>query len=319
MKVAVLFTGALRTIKKTIRYFKENVLLNSDVHVFACIQNDTEMTDTEWNEWLSNEMELNLKNIEWFNIVHHPHWLQNREFLLSNMVIEEYHKHYLRNSGSMIEYYQLQLAYIKMMNYELLNNFKYDYIIRTRTDTVFAKPIDFHWLNWTNDDVQQRIEIIKKELIDCNLDSSDQNVIRYFMNTVISDKIIPNIHKLTGGYIPNRDNSIQLHNLYNYIKNGSYILTFRVNLLYIVKRDLFYLVPCIGTLYGFLLSKNTDPSFRWNAECQFQAACYNSNLTIFDYSTEYDEKSLYEYDEKRYFDTEFNILNPHMVYCLVRY
>jgi len=319
MKVAVLFTGALRTIKKTIRYFKENVLLNSDVHIFVCVQNDTDTPDIEWNEWITKEMGQNVKNIEWFNITQHPHWLQNREYLLSNMAIGEHHKHYLRNSGSMIEYYQLQLAYIKMTNYELLNNFKYDYIIRTRTDTVFAKPIDFHWLNWSDNDVKNRIELVRKELVESNITASHENIIRYFMNTLLSDTLINNIYKLTGSFYQNRDSLPSLDNLNNYIKNGAYILTFRSNLLYVVKRDLFYLIPSLGTMYGFLLSDKTDPSYRWNAESQFQAACYNSNLTIFDYSAEYDEKSLYEYDEKKYFDTEFNILNPHMVYCLVRY
>jgi hypothetical protein len=57
MKVAVLFTGALRTIKKTMRYFKQNVLLNSDVDVFASVQN------LEWESWIRAALGEHLRPI----------------------------------------------------------------------------------------------------------------------------------------------------------------------------------------------------------------------------------------------------------------
>ena len=318
MRVAILFTGALRTINKTIRYFQENALLNSDVHVFACVQNDTQTSEIHWNDWFKEKMGQHLRSLEWFNIRENQHWQQHRDFLLNNMAISDHWKHYLKNSGSMIEYYQMQLAYVKMMNYELTHNIQYDYIIRIRTDTIFSRPVDFHWLNWTQDEVDSRVETIKTQLIKCNIEVTDYNVVKYFMNTLISDDIISNVSNLFGDYIPNRDKPIKIQKLHDYLKNGSYILTYRVNLLYIVRRDMFYLIPSLGTFYGFQLSKSTEMAYRWNAESQFQAACSNSNLSIFDYRTEFDEKSLYEYDEKRYFDSNNNIINPLMVYCLVR-
>ena len=319
MKVAVLFTGALRTIKKTIKYFKENVLLNENIHVFACVQNDTNISDTECDDWIRDEIGNNLKSIEWFNIISHQHWVQHRDYLLSNMVIDDNIKYYLKNSGSMIEYYQLQLAYIKMMNYEFSQNIKYDYIIRLRTDTIFAKPVDFHWLNWNDNEVNDRVEKIKNTLIENNIELSQTNIITYFMQTLLSDDIINNISNITGQFYKNRDILIDFENLNNYIKKGSYILTFRKNLLYIVKREYFYLIPSIGTFYGFINSDITESNYRWNAENQFQSACFNSNLSIYDYTTLFDENSLYKYNENTYFDKDYKIINPYMVYCIIRY
>jgi len=83
MRLAVLFTGALRTIKKTMRYFKQNVLLSPDVCVFACIQNDTSQPNSEWETWLREQMGANLKAIHWFRLDTHPEWVKQRELLIS--------------------------------------------------------------------------------------------------------------------------------------------------------------------------------------------------------------------------------------------
>lgn len=318
MRVAVIFTGALRTIKKTMRHFKKNVLLNSDVHIFACVQNDTQQLASQMESWIRSEMGEHLKSIEWFSLSSHYNWNESRNMLLNNMNISNNIREYLKNSGSMIEYYQLQLAYIKMTLFENQHLFKYDYIIRARTDTIYAKPIDFHWLNWSESDVQNRINIIKNELVISNIEISDINIINYFMSTIISDSIIPNIYKLKSRIILNRDPIPTIDTLHDYIKNGSYILTMRKNLLYIIRRDLFNTIPSLGTFYGYQQYYNSEPGFWWNAESQFEAICYNSNITIYDYSTEFDEESLYSYETKKYFDLDNNILNPMMMYCIVR-
>ena len=318
MKVAVIFTGALRTIKKTIRYFKQNVLLNPDIDVFACIQNDTEVPNEEWDQWLRQEMGDHLKHTQWFSLSEHPDWLSIRDKSLSNLSLDEGWKNYIKNSGSIIEYYQMHLAYLKMCHYESGHS-KYDYIIRTRTDTIFAKPVDFHWLNWSDEQVEQRIKRINEELTLSEIELTPENTLKYFMSTIISDSLISNIHNILSRYIPNQTSPIPLSpsDLNNYIKNGLYILVIRANNLYIVRRNLFNLIPSLPYMYGFLRSPYND-DYWFNAENQFQAACYFSNLALFDYNTLFEDKSLYEYDEKRYFDLDFNTINPYMLYCLVR-
>ena len=318
MKVAVLFTGALRTIKKTIRYLKQNVLLNKNIHVFACLQNDTQESNEEIEQWLKSEIGSHLKSIEWFKLADHSLWIDIRNKLVDNLSCADNWKEYLKNSGSILEYYQLYLAYLKMSTFEPLNGI-YDYIIRSRTDTIFAQPIDFHWLKWSDEDVQKRINLINHELEISKIPITAENVFKYFMNTIISDKLIHTVQLLSTKYYPTSISIPRTAIDFNqFIKNGKYILTIRANNLYIVKRSYFQLIPTLSFIYGHLRSPYND-DYWFNAENQFQAACFNSGLTIFDYNSEYEDKSLYEYDEKKYFDLSFNILNPFMLYCVVRY
>lgn len=319
MKVAILFTGALRTIKKTMRHFKQNVLLNQDVDVFACLQNDTQESNQSIETWIHQEIGSYLKNIQWVDITQHSDWVSIRDKMLSNLSLNPTWKEYIKNSGSIIEYYQLYLAYQKMCYYEDTHQ-RYKYIIRLRTDNIFAKPIDFHWLNWTDSEVETRINKINQELELSEIEITPLNTLKYFMATIISDQLIQNIQNIICNYYPNNHPEIPktASELNNYIKNGNYILTLRANNLYIVNRELFNFVPTLPFVYGYLKSPHND-EYWFNAEGQFQAACYFSGLTIFDYNTSFEDKSLYEYDEKRYFDLQYNIINPYMLYCLIRY
>ncbi len=319
MKTAVILTGALRTIKKTIIYLKKNVLLNSDVNVFICVQNDTALSDLEWDKWFQEQIGDYIKTTTWFSLEKYKEWIVHRDLLLEHIPIENNWKGYLKNSGSMIEYFQLQLAYMKLCYYEQVNKFRYDYIIRARTDSIYAKPIDFHWLEWTDSDVKERIEKIKKELLISNIDVNPINIFKYFMCTIISDELIPNIQFILADYSPSEIDTLP-NDINQYIKNGRYILTIRKNNLYIVKRSYFYLIPSLGTMYGLFKSPNSD-DYWFNAEGQFRDACYYSCLTIFDYSTLFEEKSLEysnKWNEADFFDLQFNCINPRMLYCVVR-
>ncbi len=319
MKVAVILTGALRTIKKTIKHFKENLLLNSDVDVFACIQNDTHILDSEWEEWLRGEIGGHLKNIIWFSHKENRDWLSLRDNMLSHLTIEEHWRVYIKNSGSIIEYYQLYLAYLKMCHYENTHTFKYEYIIRSRTDSIFTKPVDFHWLHWTDLDVESRLQKIRDEMTLNDIEATNTYVLDIFMTTLLSDTVIKNSHNLSCYSLPSK--SFKCPNgapsINEYLKHGKYILTIRANNLYIVKREFFYLIPSLAILYGTIQSPYLD-KYWFNAENQFQAACYNSELTVFDYNTLFEDKSLYEYDEKRYFDLDYNPISPYMLYCVIR-
>jgi hypothetical protein len=327
MKVAIILTGALRTIKRTILYTKEMLVRpNANCELFLCIQNDTKESNDDWLEWFKEQLGSKLISVIWFSKDAYPDWLVQREILLNHMAIDGPWKNYLRNSGSIIEYYQLQLAYMEMCFKEQLTGYTYDYIIRTRTDSIYTKPVDFHWLSWTEHEVDQRILRIKKELVDSGLDTGYISVLKYFMCTILSDDVIPNIpyiiaqcdhseqdcmldkQELTGAFLS------------EYIKKGRYILTLRQNNLYIVNRSFFNFIPSLGTMYGMFRSKIED-AYWFNAENQFRSACYHSGLTIFNYTSHFEEKSL-SYDaswiEADFFDLEFKCVNPRMLYCVVR-
>lgn len=322
MKTAVLFTGALRTVKKTIRYLKENVLIHTDVHVFACLQNDSHESEVEWNEWFRMELGAHIKSITWFSDIYYPSWVLEREIMLRHMPLEDGWKNYLRHSGSMVEYKQLQLAYLAMSNHEQVQSFSYEYIIRARTDTIFAKKIDFHWLSFSEEQITERLQLIEKKLLHENMDSSYPSIFSYFMSTLLSDDLIPNLNKLLIKYLPSEagkslPNAAELS---DYLRNGRYLLTIRKNLLYIVRRSFFHTIPSLASLYGTFRSPYSDHHW-FNAECQFQGACYHAGLSSHEYSSAFEELPIAErehWKESDYFDNNFNCIHPHMLYCLVR-
>ena len=326
MRRAILLTGALRTIRKTMRFFKRNVLCAADRHevaVFACIQNDTQESEESWTAWLREEIGPYLLDVTWFSLERFPHWVTQRDLVLNHLVLSEAWKGYLRNSGSMIEYYQLQLAYMKMCLTESVGGFRYDYVIRARTDSIYVKPLDFHWLDWTAEDVLQRLNAIKKEMAESKLGTEPSEVFRYFMCSLWSDDVIPNLAFITAEHVPSPVEAavpLTAEELRRYLHEGRYIQTIRKNNLYVVRRDLFHFIPSLGTMYGFLQSPQAD-AWWFNAEGQFRDACYYSCLTVFEYSSAFEERSLVypsQWVEADFFDVEGEVIHPRMVYCVVR-
>ena len=60
-KIAVIYTGEVRTIEKSIQYFKENVIINDNYHVFAILQTnnieyfDNFVKNNYWYKKIENE------------------------------------------------------------------------------------------------------------------------------------------------------------------------------------------------------------------------------------------------------------------------
>jgi hypothetical protein len=325
MHVAIILTGALRTIKKTITYLKKNVVLTPNTHVFACVQNDTALKEEEWTTWFTEKLGSHVGIIEWFSMDKYPAFALHRETQLQHQLIGDGWKNYLRNSGSMIEYFQLQIAYMKMSYHEQVHGFKYEQIVRARTDSIYTKPVDFHWLGWSEHDVSVRLDAIKAELGLCNIERTAVNVLRYFMCTMLSDDTIPNIQHIWADYGPCPtekilDSELTAASLWTYLRDGRYMLTLRKNNLYVVRRDLFHMIPALGTFYGFQQSPNAD-SYWFNSECQFRSACYYSCISLFDYGTLYEDKSVesvHKWNEADFFDQGGNMLNKRALYCVVR-
>ena len=327
MRTCVILTGALRTIKKTMVYHKKN-LLYEGVGVILCVQNDTQESNESWSHWFKQQLGHHMVSIEWFAIHEHQEWIVQRETLLQNMIIGDNWKDYLRNSGSMIEYFQLQLAYLKMCHNEQIGGFQYDYIVRARTDSIYVKPVDFHWLYWTEEEIRARVVLIKEEMLASRLPVTDSSVLTYFMTTLCSDDVIPNMERILAEYVPCETEWLPKESesmtyeaaLWRYLHYGRYILTLRKNNLYIVRRNLFHMIPTLGSMYGFFRAPTSD-DYWFNAEGQFRSACYYACLSVFDYSTLYEDRSVAhvsEWNEADFFDLEGRVLNPAMLYCVVR-
>jgi hypothetical protein len=331
MRRAIILSGALRTIKKTMRFFKRNVLCVADRHevaVFAGVQKDTQEADAVWTEWLHREIGPCLLDVTWFSLDRFPGWVAQRDLCLAHLPLDEGWKGYLKKSGSMIEYYQLQLAYMKMCQTEAKGGFRYDYVVRARTDSIYAKPVDFHWLDWSLEEIAERWRLIQEELQADHGSPCPQEVFKYFMCTLWSDTVIPNIPFIMTEHVPSPTDSTELGKeldyspvgIRRYLHEGRYILTIRKNNLYVIRRDLFHFVPTLGTMYGFLRSPHSD-AWWFNAEGQFRDACYYSCVSVFEYSSEFEERSLAypsQWVEADFFDLAGEVIHPRMVYCVVR-
>jgi len=319
MKTAVFYTGALRTIEKTIRFFQRNVLIGPDVYVFACVQNDSTKTNQEWESWFRDKMGSHLVSLTWFDKHQVDEWTVLREKNLAATMIPTIWKDYLRNSGSIVEYIQMFLAYQQMFHYEQKHGFQFEYIVRTRTDGVLAKPLYFHWLLWTEEDIQKRLTAVQFSMQLNGLDVTPVHTLQTFMTTLLGANLLDSLKSHCGQYIPSAKAAIPVTaaDYLHYLHHGSYLLSFRVNIFYIVRRDLFYLIPCIAGMYGLIPTPTPDP-YWFNAENQFQSACYYAGMSIHNYETMFEGASIYDYDERNYFDETGDIRSPSMVYCLVR-
>lgn len=321
MRIAVVLTGALRTIKSAERFHVRHVLRacpEATADVFACVQNDTKMPHEDWTAWLQEVFSVSgACHVEWYTRVMESTWFQIRNRLLERMDISPSWKHYLAASGSMLEYYQLYLAYLRMCTVEQKQGWTYDFVIRVRTDSVFAKPVDFHWLKWTPEECAARWTRVSDAI---RKPEDHRDVLPAFMATLLSDDVIPNLPNIERG--GEFSATVTKDTVAHYLQHGQYILTFRRNNLYIVRRSLFSLIPsALAFAYGTLGRYTTEPDYWFNAECQFKAVCRAANLDVFDYHTNLEDASLAcssLWQASLFFDERGEFKTPMMLFCLLR-
>lgn len=344
MRIAVLYTGALRTIRGTIEFFKKNVLHanpQNTVDVFATIQNDSTQSDEEWEKYLTYHLQSNLKSLMWFD-KNSTTWTTLRENLLTPMQISDRWKDYLRTSGSMIEYYQMTKSYEAMEQEESVDRHsappsRYDYIIRCRTDTVIAKPIDFNWLQLSTADIINRLHNIIHHIGELkDREENTKKIIKCFFNTLYHPDMAGDEwlsrHKdfINHSEINTTDFDLTIHfdpaspesfakRLQDYVQNKNYILALRVNIFYICKRDNFNNIAKLGYMYGKYQPSSPGDEYWFNAESQFKKACVASNMSFFSYETNFEGSSLYAYNHEQYFTQNNTLLNNNCIYFLMRY
>jgi hypothetical protein len=318
-KVAIIYTGLVRTIEKTMKYFKENVLLDENRHVFAVLQSD----NVEYYDKFAKEnIGENLKSIEWLDNNDFT-WLNTREKLLSNMPIDESWKHYLRTSGSMIEYYQMYLAYQEIEKKEIEENFKYNFILRTRCDIILTEPIYFNWEEYYS---TSKIKEFLEEIKDFgNFESIiSGEVLTIFMNSFYNRKRLFCCKTIYyNNYLHFDYNTLLkvtteedlLNALRDYLLAGKYIITIRENLVYFIKREWFSNIPKLGITYGTNIMPNND--YWFNSESQLKQTCIENGLDVFDSVTHLEGISLYGYYEPNYFDNTGSLVKSNDLLCFI--
>ena len=293
MLIAVIYTGASRTIETTIQHFKKNVLLNDNYHVFGVIQSD------DHESLIRTVIGDNLKSLEWFD-KENMEWINLREELLSTMNMPDKWKHYLRSSGSMIEYYQLYIAYQALERYEKEHNMRYDFVLRFRTDTVLKDVIDFDKI-MTPEYIKDIIYKIKDEL----KTEINEQVVQVFMNTFYNENRI-HYKNIEGQFLPIhllelRDDEI-IDKLIDYVTHGNYVVSLRKNVIYFMRRDVMTKIHQLGMTYG----QYTDDSneYWFNSESQLDNICAKYNIDKYSSTTVLEDSSLYLYNPMRYYEND---------------
>ncbi len=322
---AIIFTGEIRTLKKTISFMKNNLIITGKEYIFATLdsENDRDKKDAEFmmKKWFGNQ----LISIDWLNSSR-DHFLMNSMYNLTNFIKQDWWKRFLTRGGSMIEYYQMFVSYTKIIEHEMKQGKKYDFIFRCRTDTIFNIPLDYNWLYIKEETIKNRINTIKTILSTNN----NEKIFTIFMSTLLNFGV-ENLEKKDFEIMYKQDSmEAQLFDpcdyllteiiktldcglIKKYICNGRYILTIRKNLMYLCKRDFFHVIPSIGVCYGMVQQIGNKQQF--NAESQFRLFCKNSGLSVFNYNNHYDNSSLYEYDEKKFIQNGKCLAK---MYCIVR-
>ncbi len=330
-KIAIFYTGEPRTIYKTIKYFKNNILINDNYHVFALLQSSNE--DENIKKLLYENISNNLKTLNFFD-KDELKWKEIREDLLSKINLSVGWKNYLRNSGSMLEYYQLYLAFKDMEKYENENIFYYDYILKIRCDNIIVKPILFDWINYNKEKIYDMLNNIKLKY---NFNSIiDYKLISIFMNTLYNNQRLEvamdfcsTNYKWAKEYsktdslknLFNHQNEKEfIDDFYNYFKDEKYCIIFRTNNIYFMNRKNFEPVHTLAFNYGKYRDNDIEDNYWFNAESQFVKCLRYYNLDVFDSTTLLEDKSICAYDNSNYFDSNNELItnSPNFMFFVCR-
>jgi hypothetical protein len=336
-QIAIFFTGEPRTIYKTIVYLKKNIIKKKEnFHIFTILQktnHNEHLEDLE--DFFKNIFQNNLKSFLWFD-KNEENWNNKQNELISKINnISQNWKNYLKNSGSMIEYYQMYLAYQSMKDYEEKNNIYYDYIFRIRSDNIITNPILFDWIDFDILKIKEYFYKIK-EYYQFN-SIINYEVICLFMNSiyfperfkVIKDRNNYNFTKDKEYMLTNDLKNLLKHtkedeflnDFYSYFKKEKYCFIFRTNNIYFMNRKYFDNISILALRYGEYPMYNNEDTYWFNSESQFIKCLNHNHIDIFDSFTQIEEKSIYEYNNSNYFN-HFNELitnDPNLLFFICRH
>ena len=318
-KIAVIYTGELRTIESTIQLFKKNVLKNNDFHVFAVLQSND--NKDYYETFIKDILKDNIKSLIWLD-KQDDKWVQIRNELVNNINIDNSWKNYLMNSGSMIEYYQAYLAYNEIQTYEKINNINYDFILRFRTDTVLKDEIFFDINKYTKEYIKQLLTQIMelkglKTFIDKEVLTNFITSL-FFKNrhTYCNNCCYVNTSNLLDDFLQISDENLFIEKLHDYIIQGNYLIALRNNIIYFIKRNLYEKIATLGITYGKYIKNDT---YWFNAENQLEQICADNNIDLFSSTTHLEGSSLYQYNKNNYYNEDNTLKDDEFSFFIKRY
>lgn len=279
MKVAILYTGELRTFRKTLHLFKKNILDKQDCYIFATVQMNESQNIQEIVPLFIDTMQNSLKSLEFLD-KNDKEWLKNKENsldILKNRGVVGGWLNYLSNSGSMIEYYQLYKSYQKMCEYEKNNDIVFDFVIRFRTDTIWTKPLDLSWYN---------PEFLSKSVEEMT-------------------SIFTNVENKYG-------------NSFIFPESEKFVLTFRENVIYMCSRKIIDDISVLGVTYGQYQDFENN-NYWFNAESQFRGILSKNKISWFDYRGENEEKMMVDMKyNSEILDENFENTKQDLLFAIIR-
>ena len=155
MKTAILFTGQLRTIQRTAKILKKNLIdpNNADVFIFCEERLADQQYGTQEPGSLDHLKETWGSSIKSLVVADEdPNYWKNQgsnppirdEYRTSRGSIEGLSpggKLWFESTGAALEYYQLQKAYEAMCAEEERTGEKYDFVVRSRFDVALLKSM----------------------------------------------------------------------------------------------------------------------------------------------------------------------------------
>ena len=150
MKGALLISGQLRTFDKCFSNIYDNVILPNDFDVFLFIDSRSE----DIPEHIFNIINKNscIKKVEFMNSSDNREFsvelenIMNKKSLVDLIIKDNCNissiQYYLRNGGSILEYYQFLKCYKIMEEYEKIENINYGFVMRGRFDMAFSEKFD---------------------------------------------------------------------------------------------------------------------------------------------------------------------------------
>lgn len=144
MSTALIITGQLRSLEHTIDYLNEFIIVPNNAVLFILCETSDENSLIDLinsksiklggiltaKSFKNHEYEQILKMIENSNRA----GLTEEVFNRNNFSFD-----YLKNSGSILQYYQFWKLWFKVLEYEKLNSMKFINCIRSRPDVLFTK------------------------------------------------------------------------------------------------------------------------------------------------------------------------------------
>jgi len=157
MRTAVLFTGQERSIRRTIHLLKKNLLEPNDAVVFLACESDNpeRMASYFQGTHYGGSAILQTFRTAEFQAFMNLLEVSSRPAVKPEVfgrTAEGWNMGYLHSSGTVIQYYQLWKAWLMLLEYEKVNNMKFDVVVRCRPDCLLTERLDLSNLTTTADE-----------------------------------------------------------------------------------------------------------------------------------------------------------------------